>query len=294
MKIRSLTLKADKRMSKFPLPYLKKLRPQPLPGLTPLRLPRNNASASARGPQEEIIANRAREKFSKWLPGGEWWGKNVEEACADRDFLELFKEALTISIKITDERRIKTWCRRLFGTNVPPPSWDCITKRGKKNNITEVCFIPILQPQMSAISPCSRHIITRYQSTLLQDYKLIAIHPDLMTLHKRHPHIAQQTANLLRSIAEHIDSPRKIRKNSKLHQSAMISILYSWWAKRGGSDKKFGFLASYLGITNENNPGSETFAQEARERLSAETFTALQMTGNFNNSLKLLIKFLKM
>lgn len=283
----------------FPLPYLENRMPKPLPGFRAIKTPSNRIRTKARSDEHQWgdIVDRAKSRFNQWLPGGSWWKKNEQEGCAENGFIELFKEAIEIPIKIETDLEIERWCQKLFKQPCEPESWICRIKRDSSSLASEVIFSPVLIETSDAISPFPKvkPLDVTFQSPHLHNYKLIAINQNLKKLCREYPIIARHTAFLLKDLAEQIESRARktdVRKHL-LHQSALISILYSWWAKRGGSDKKFPDFAAQLDLV-ERDSLTESFAKQARKRLNPQTICNLQIIKRQGRDAGTLKKFLGM
>jgi len=288
---------------KFPLPlYADKYgrKPEALPGLTPVSLPQETRDLAGRELEKawSEIVERAKKDLPPWLFESSWWACDPKFVCQLSKFRRAVKEALTISITISDgEARpdvVSEWSQRLFNLNSPPNDWTCRVSPGQcvfepkgldREHICRVAEFDLVPSFSTELKLPNR--------PLSPDEFSLAFLRDFITA-RRSLQVRFEIADLLEKLACAIrlnKKPPSEYKHYPIHHQAAISIVLSWWLKRGGSVKKFPALAEQLMFDlikdrlkrkegEEKEEFSEAFARQAKKRLTPDLFWSITIIGN--------------
>lgn len=280
---------------KFPLPLLDKSRrkPEALPGLIPVNPPNEKTKGSDREKYDKAlskIVEQAKKDLAPWLSES-WWKCDEKIVCQSSKFQQAVKEALTIPIAIPKweslfnespdqwmNNVVSEWSLRLFNQVTPPNDWVCRVGPGqcvfepKDLDMKHICRVAEFLPVQS------RSI----NGPLSPGEFGLAFPKGILTATRRSPQVRSRLADLLMELACEIKPKKKPSSEItkyQIHHQAVVSLAFSWWVKRGGSVKKFPELAKQL-MPNLISKFSETFAREAKERLTPGLFWSITIIGH--------------
>lgn len=286
----------------FPLPLMAGRQPEALPGFAPVNLPIEPGGIVKKSAWENNI-RRAKKDLAPWLSKA-WWDTDLKIVCQSSKFRQAVREALSVKIEIRDWESLfkknpyqwgnivaSEWSIRLFGKYPPPDTWECRVGPGHGDGPGQCVFEPVNLDikricRIAEFMPAPSRSIN---GPLCEGEFGLAFPKGILAATRRSPQVRSKIADLLEELACRIRPERKPSSEifkGKLHHGVAVSLIFSWWVKRGGSLKKFPHLAKFLLADLDpewkrfkDELPTEAYARESRKRLTPDLLWTISIVG---------------